>query len=68
IKKSMQSIEERLPLSMFFRASRQHIVNLREISRIEESIRDGYMVAMSDGKVLEISRRQAAELKELLSL
>jgi two-component system LytT family response regulator len=68
IKKSMQSIEERLPPSMFFRASRQHIVNLREISRIEESIRDGYMVAMSDGKVLEISRRQAAELKDLLSL
>lgn len=68
VKKSMQSIEERLPPAMFFRASRQHIINLREISDIEESIRDGYMVAMSDGKVLEISRRQAAELKELLSL
>jgi two-component system LytT family response regulator len=68
VKKSMQNIEERLPPAMFFRASRQHIVNLREISRIEESIRDGYMIAMSDGKILEISRRQAAELKDLLSL
>ena len=28
----------------------------------------GYNVAMSDGKVIEISRRNAGELKELLSL
>ncbi|WP_395007110.1 LytTR family transcriptional regulator DNA-binding domain-containing protein [Undibacterium sp.] len=53
---------------MFFRASRQYVVNLREISRIEESIRDGYMIVMSDGKVLEFSRKQAPELEDLLSL
>ncbi|GGX54099.1 LytR/AlgR family response regulator transcription factor [Undibacterium squillarum] len=68
VKKSMQSIQERLPVSLFFRASRQHLINLREISCIEESIRDGYMITMSDGKRIEVSRRQATELKNLLSL
>lgn len=68
VKKSLNSVEEKLPKNMFFRASRQHIVNLQEIQRIEESLSDGYKITMSDGKVLEISRRNAAELKDLLSL
>ena len=67
VKKSLNSIEERLPKKIFFRASRQHIVNLQAISKIEESISDGYKITMADGKMLEISRRNATELKELLS-
>jgi two-component system LytT family response regulator len=67
VKKSLNSIEQRLPKKIFFRASRQHIVNLQAISKIEESISDGYKITMADGKVLEISRRNATELKELLS-
>jgi two-component system LytT family response regulator len=68
IKKSLNSVEERLPAKYFFRANRQCIVNLQEIRSIEESISLGYDVTMNDGKVLEISRRNAADLKELLSL
>jgi len=67
VKKSLNSIEARLPKSIFFRANRQYVVNLQEIRRIEESISDGFVVTMSDGKELEISRRNAIELKELLS-
>ncbi|MFC0046796.1 LytR/AlgR family response regulator transcription factor [Rheinheimera tilapiae] len=67
VKKSLNSIEARLPNSIFFRANRQYVVNLQEIRRIEESISDGFVVTMSDGKELEISRRNAIELKELLS-
>lgn len=67
VKKSLNSIETRLPKSIFFRANRQYVVNLQEIRRIEESISDGFIVTMSDGKELEISRRNAIELKELLS-
>jgi two-component system LytT family response regulator len=67
VKKSLNSIEERLPKKHFFRASRQHIVNLQAISKIEESMSEGYKITMIDGKVLEISRRNATELKELLS-
>ena len=61
-------MEERLPKKYFFRVSRQHIVNLQAIVSIEESLRDGYYVTMKDGKVLEVSRRNATELKDLLSL
>lgn len=67
VRKSLNSIEERLPKKYFFRANRQYVVNLTEISKIEESINDGYEITMSDGKVLEISRRNAVELKDLLS-
>ncbi len=67
VKKSLNSMEERLPKKFFFRVSRQHIVNLQAIVAIEESLRDGYCVTMKDGKVLEVSRRNATELKDLLS-
>lgn len=67
VKKPLSSIEERLPAKFFFRANRQCIVNLQAIQAIEESINFGYEITMNDGKVLEISRRNAAELKNLLS-
>ena len=67
VKKSLNSIEERLPKKYFFRVSRQYIVNLNEIKSIEEAMNDGYEITMSDGKLLDVSRRNAIELKELLS-
>ncbi len=67
LKKPLSAVEERLPAQHFVRISRQHIVNLRFIAGIEESISYGYMLTMNDGKVLEVSRRNAMELKELLS-
>jgi two-component system, LytTR family, response regulator len=68
VKKSLYSVAARLPQGYFFRASRQHIVNLQAVTAVEESIRLGYRLTLCDGAVLEISRRNAAELKELLSL
>ncbi|PWF48471.1 LytR/AlgR family response regulator transcription factor [Massilia glaciei] len=67
VKKSLNNIEERLPKQVFFRASRQHIINLRAIRDIEESINFGFKVTMNDGRVLEISRRNGAELRDMLS-
>ncbi len=67
IKKSLTQIEERLPAKVFFRANRQYIVNLQAISSIEEDIADGYLVTMNDDKTIDISRRQALDLKERLS-
>jgi two-component system LytT family response regulator len=68
IKKSLNQVEERLPSRFFFRANRQFIVNLRCITAIEEAIHDGYDITMNNGAKIEVSRRQAADLKELLSL
>jgi len=67
IKKALNTIESRLPARNFFRVSRQYIVNLNEIKAINESVGDGYELTMSDGKVLEVSRRNATELKKRLS-
>ena len=68
IKKSLNQVEERLPSRFFFRANRQFIVNLRSIVAIEDAIHDGYDITMDNGTRIEVSRRQAADLKELLSL
>ena len=68
VKKSLNSVEARLPRKLFFRISRQHIVNLHAIVSIEESMSAGLRLRLDDGKVLEISRRNAGELRELLSL
>lgn len=67
IKKSLNQVEERLPGKYFFRVNRQYIVNLQAIASIEETIGDGYEITMDDGKQIDISRRNASELKELLS-
>lgn len=67
IKKALSNIEARLPTSRFFRANRQYIVNLNEVRAIDESMSDGYDLTMNDGHVIEVSRRNAVELKKLLS-
>lgn len=68
VKKSLNQLDHRLPSPPFFRASRQTIVNLDFVGAIESSINDGYDITMEDGKVVEVSRRNAARLRELLSL
>ena len=68
IKKTLSTIEARLPKTRFFRANRQYIVNLNEIQSIDESVADGYDLTMSDERHIEVSRRNAVELKKLLSL
>jgi two-component system LytT family response regulator len=67
IKKSLNQVEERLPKKFFFRVNRQYVVNLQAIATIEESISDGYDITINDGKKIDVSRRNAAELKDLLS-
>lgn len=67
IKKALSHIELKLPSSHFFRANRQYVVNLNHISSIDESIGDGYDLTMSNGEKIEISRRNAADLRRILS-
>ena len=67
IKKGLSIIEARLPSTVFFRANRQYIVNLNEIHSINESVGDGYDLTMNDQHTIEVSRRNAVDLKKLLS-
>ncbi len=68
VKKPLNLVEERLPAACFFRASRQFVVNLNAIASIDVAVNDGYELTMHDRKVIEVSRRSAARLKDMLSL
>lgn len=66
--RSLNTLEQKLDPLVFFRASRKHIVNLRWVDKIEPWFNGGLMVKLRTGDTVEVSRRQAARFKELLSL
>jgi len=68
VKKTLNHVETRLPKALFFRVSRQFIINLQSVVTIVETLNDGYELTMKDGKTIEISRRNTVKLKVLLSL
>lgn len=68
ILRSLNSLEARLNEKQFFRASRRHMINLSYVASIEPWFNGGLNVKLKDGKEIEISRRQAVRLKELMSL
>ena len=68
IHKSLNALDEKLDDRSFFRASRKHIVNLSWIEKIEPWFNGGLMVQLKGGQSVEVSRRQAARFKEMMSL
>ena len=68
ILKSLNSLEQRLESKVFFRANRKFIINLNWVNSIENWFNGGLRVSLKDGKQIEISRRQAAKLKDIMSL
>jgi two-component system LytT family response regulator len=68
IHKSLNALDERLDDRTFFRASRKHIINLNWVEGIENWFNGGLMVMLKGGDKVEVSRRQAAKFKEMMSL
>jgi len=68
ILRSLNYLDERLNSRTFFRASRKHIVNLKWVESIESWFNGGLLVKLRGGEQVEISRRQAVKLKEMMSL
>ena len=68
IARSLAALEARLDPALFFRANRNTLANLRHIRAVEPSIADGYTLRLADGGHVEVSRRQARELRERLAL
>lgn len=68
IHKSLNALDERLDERSFFRASRKHIVNLSWVEGIEPWFNGGLMVKLRGGDKVEVSRRQAAKFKDMMSL
>jgi len=68
IYKSLNQIEERLPENLFFRVSRQQIINLKYIKNVDNWFNGKLKATMQNGEEIEISRRQSALFKDMLSL
>ncbi len=72
--RSLNKLEEKLDPLVYFRASRKHIINLRWVDKIESWFNGGLMVKLKSvdkngqPETVEVSRRQAARFKDLLSL
>ena len=68
IHKSLNALDERLDQRSFFRASRKHIINLSWLESIEPWFNGGLMAKLRGGEKIEVSRRQAAKFKDIMSL
>ncbi len=72
--RSLNTLEKKLDPLAFFRTSRKHIINLRHVDKIEPWFSGGLLVKFKSvdrggqPEQVEVSRRQAARFKELLSL
>ncbi|RME17334.1 MAG: DNA-binding response regulator [Bacteroidetes bacterium] len=65
---SLNALEERLPSDMFFRANRKFIINLNYVVSISTWVNNGYMVKLSNGMEVDLSRRQSVRFKELFAI
>jgi two-component system LytT family response regulator len=66
--RSLNAMEERLDPKYFFRANRRQIINLSWIDRIEPWFSGGLLVHLKGGAKVELSRRQAQDFREKMSL
>jgi len=68
IRVSLNALDARLDPTVFFRASRQHIVNLRFIESVETAPDDTYIIHLKNKSKVPVSRRQSRQLRESLGL
>ena len=68
IRRSLNALEEQLDAAVFFRASRKQIVNLKWIDRVDVGVGGGLVATLRGGVTVEMSRRQSARLREIMSL
>jgi two-component system LytT family response regulator len=61
-------MEERLDPKYFFRATRRQIINLAWIDKIEPWFSGGLLVHLKGGVKVELSRRQAQDFRDKMSL
>lgn len=66
--RSLNAMEERLDPRYFFRANRRQIINLAWIDKLEPWFSGGLLVYLKGGSKVELSRRQAQEFREKMSL
>jgi len=67
VHKSLNQLEKRLPVDLFFRANRQQIINIKCIVKVDPWINGNLQLVLADGMKIEISRRHTNRFKSLLS-
>src|SRR5215469_4521185 len=68
IARSLDYMERRLDPTLFFRANRHSIVNLKYVKHIERQLNGGFVVRLQSGSEIEVSRRQGHLLKKNMRL
>ncbi len=66
--RSLTAMEERLDPKQFFRANRKEVINLAWVDGIEPWFSGGLLVKLKGGAKVELSRRQAQDFRERMSL
>ena len=66
--RSLTAMEERLEPKSFFRANRKQVINLAWVEGIEPWFSGGLLVKLKGGMKVELSRRQAQEFRDRMSL
>ena len=66
--KSLNYLEEKLPDTHFFRAGRQHIINIHFIKNIHPFFNNTLQVEMQNGEKIDISQRQSVRFKEIMGV
>jgi two-component system LytT family response regulator len=66
--RSLNAMEERLDPKYFFRANRRQIINISWIAGIEPWFSSGLLVHLKGGAKIELSRRQAHDFRDRMSL
>ena len=68
IRTSLNALEARLDPSVFFRANRQHLINLRFVEAVEGGVDDSFTARLRGGYTVRLSRRQSRKLQVTLGL
>jgi two-component system LytT family response regulator len=66
--RSLTAMEERLDPRSFFRANRKQVINLAWVEGLEPWFSGGLLVKLKGGMKVELSRRQAQDFRERMSL
>lgn len=66
--RSLAQLEQKLAPERFFRVSRQHIVNLDAVLEVMPNQAGGLELALAGGLRIEVSRRRAADFRQMAAL
>jgi len=68
VPRTLNYLESRLDPRSFFRTSRQQIINLKWIKKIEPWFSGSIRIYLKGGQEVDVSRRQTQRFKELMSI